>query len=181
MKKLFFPVFAGIFFLSVNISAQTAGVAINDDGASPNPSAKLDVQSVTGGILIPRMSTTQMENIYEPATGLMIYNLETKTFWYWDLLWKEIIVEESGQFCIVSVNIPEIGNGEHWEIILNVPGVTQNTGIVSNAIDDLDDPDGDILISSRVLGANQVVLKFSNNSNHKNDARTCLVNLHLLN
>jgi len=42
--------------------------------SSPNASALLDVDSTTGGILFPRMTTTQRDAIGSPANGLVIYN-----------------------------------------------------------------------------------------------------------
>lgn len=44
-------------------------------GLVPNASAKLEVSSTTQGLLPPRMTTLQRDNIVNPAQGLMIYNL----------------------------------------------------------------------------------------------------------
>lgn len=41
---------------------------------TPDPSAALDVFSNTKGLLIPRLTTAERDNIVLPATGLMIYN-----------------------------------------------------------------------------------------------------------
>lgn len=41
---------------------------------TPNPSAQLDVTSTTGGLLPPRMTTTQRDAIASPADGLMLYS-----------------------------------------------------------------------------------------------------------
>lgn len=46
-------------------------------GNTPDPSAMLDVQSTSKGILIPRMTTAERNAIATPATGLMIFNTET--------------------------------------------------------------------------------------------------------
>jgi uncharacterized protein (TIGR02145 family) len=43
-------------------------------GATPDPSALLDVQSAAGGVLLPRMTTAEREAIANPATGLLIFN-----------------------------------------------------------------------------------------------------------
>jgi hypothetical protein len=45
--------------------------------ASANASACLDLTSTTQGALLPRMTTTQQNNISTPATGLTIYNTST--------------------------------------------------------------------------------------------------------
>ncbi len=43
-------------------------------GISPDPSAMLDVNSTTKGVLFPRMSTAERDLITNAATGLMIFN-----------------------------------------------------------------------------------------------------------
>ena len=42
--------------------------------ASPNVASKLDVTSTTGGVLFPRMTTTQRDAIAAPPDGLVVYN-----------------------------------------------------------------------------------------------------------
>ena len=46
------------------------------NGANPTASTKaiLDLQSTTRGLLLPRMTTTERDNITSPPAGLMIYN-----------------------------------------------------------------------------------------------------------
>lgn len=46
---------------------------------TPHVSAMLDIQSDSTGVLIPRMSTTQRDNIATPAVGLQIYNTTNNT------------------------------------------------------------------------------------------------------
>ena len=48
--------------------------------ANPDSSATLDVVSTTGGILFPRMTTTQRDAIGSPADGLQIYNTTVNKF-----------------------------------------------------------------------------------------------------
>ena len=59
-----------------------AQVGINDNNASPDASAMLDVKSTTKGMLIPRLTTSERDLISAPATGLMIYNTTTNKFNY---------------------------------------------------------------------------------------------------
>lgn len=74
-----------------SISSQAQQVAINEDGSLPNPNAILDVKSITKGVLIPRMSSTQRTAI--PNTrGLLVYDSTTNTFWYNDgTLWINLV------------------------------------------------------------------------------------------
>ena len=68
-----------------------AQVAINQDNSQPNASALLDVKSTDKGVLIPRMTTTQRTAISSPATGLMVFDNTTKSFWFYSgTVWTEI-------------------------------------------------------------------------------------------
>ncbi len=61
-------------FLLIFTFPVSAQVAINKTGAPPDPSAILDISANDGGLLIPRMSTAQINQINNPAQGLMVYN-----------------------------------------------------------------------------------------------------------
>jgi hypothetical protein len=58
-------------FSSFNLSAQT-GIGTT----TPDASAKLEVSSVTKGLLPPRMTSTQRQAISSPATGLLVYQTD---------------------------------------------------------------------------------------------------------
>ncbi len=54
-------------------------------GTSPNNSAALDVRSTTKGMLVPRMTVAQRNNIATPATGLLVYQTNsTPGFYYYN-------------------------------------------------------------------------------------------------
>ena len=57
-----------------------AQVGINTN--TPDASSALDIESTTGGILIPRLTETQRDAISSPATGLMIYQTDQTTGFY---------------------------------------------------------------------------------------------------
>ncbi len=71
MIKLTYIVFVVSCILCVLQS--NAQVSINTDGSDADASAMLDVSSENKGILFPRMTATQRDNILSPATGLMVY------------------------------------------------------------------------------------------------------------
>lgn len=60
------------------------GVSVSEDGSNPDPSAILDVKSTDKGMLLPRLSNTQRDNIASPATGLYIYNSSTNRMNYFN-------------------------------------------------------------------------------------------------
>lgn len=65
--------------------------SINTDGSPPNNSAILDVNSNTKGLLMPRLTTAQRLAISNPADGLMLFDMNTGSFWYYyKTNWKEV-------------------------------------------------------------------------------------------
>jgi hypothetical protein len=69
--------------LSFGLNAQSVG--INTDGSAPDNSAMLDVSSTTKGILVPRMTAVQRVAISSPAQGLLIFQTDgTSGFYYYN-------------------------------------------------------------------------------------------------
>lgn len=64
-------------FLSIN-----AQVAINSVNNLPDHSAMLDVSSTVKGILFPRLTTSQRISIQSPQNGLVVIDVDTKSFWF---------------------------------------------------------------------------------------------------
>ncbi len=74
----------------ISVFAQQS-VAINNTGASANSSAMLDVASTNKGLLIPRMTTVQRTGILNKAVGLMVFDTNTNSFWYFQSSgWSEL-------------------------------------------------------------------------------------------
>lgn len=63
-----------LIVFSKNLNAQGVGIGTN----TPDPSAKLHVNSTSQGTLITRMNSVQRDLIANPADGLMIYNTDSK-------------------------------------------------------------------------------------------------------
>lgn len=76
MKSLF------VLFLLITASS-FAQVGIGN--TNPNASSVLDITSTSAGILVPRMTEAQRSAISSPATGLLVYQTNNTTgFWYYD-------------------------------------------------------------------------------------------------
>ncbi|MBS1614200.1 MAG: hypothetical protein JST49_15380, partial [Bacteroidetes bacterium] len=65
----------------------TVGIGTN----MPNANAALDINSSSKGLLMPRLSTAQRDGIAIPISGLLIYNITTNQFNYyngttWDIV-----------------------------------------------------------------------------------------------
>lgn len=82
---------SGIMMLMCSQTLFSQGVGINDDNTNPDPTAILDVKSTDKGMLVPRMSSAQRTAIPTPAVGLLVYDLTTSGFWYFDgTVWVQI-------------------------------------------------------------------------------------------
>lgn len=73
--KAFSILALGLWTLTSVTEIFTQGVTIGASNA-PHPSAALDIQSIQGGLLPPRLTTAQRNAIVNPANGLLIYNSE---------------------------------------------------------------------------------------------------------
>lgn len=81
---------AGIFLFIVYFSA-FAQVSISPNDTLPDPSAMLDVQSSSKGVLVPRMTSAQRLSINNPAHGLIVFDTNTSSFWFWNSsFWSEL-------------------------------------------------------------------------------------------
>jgi len=66
-------------------------VNIDANGSSPHQSAMLDVKSTSKGVLIPRMTTSQRNAISSPAIGLLVFDTNTKGFWFYNgSVWTDL-------------------------------------------------------------------------------------------
>jgi len=80
MKKLTCLLVIVICIIGSNLYSQ---VAINTNGAEPNSSAMLEITSTSKGLLIPRMTESDKGNISPTATGLLIYQTDGTTGFYY--------------------------------------------------------------------------------------------------
>jgi uncharacterized protein (TIGR02145 family) len=63
------------------IISGNGNVGINSSGSSADASAMLDVASTDKGMLLPRMTQSQIESITSPANGLTVYNTDDCKFY----------------------------------------------------------------------------------------------------
>ena len=90
MKKAILFALASV--MAINI-AFTQGISINTTNAAADTSAILDVSSSNKGILIPRMTKAEKLLISTPANGLLVYQTnDTTGFWYFNSVkWVQAI------------------------------------------------------------------------------------------
>jgi hypothetical protein len=106
-RRLILMVFACI---AVSIAQAQNGVSVNTTGNAPDPSAMLDIQSDSKGVLIPRLTTDQRDNMNNPAPaiGLLVYDTNYNSFWYYNgLIWVNLrgtgVLEDTDQDTKIQV------------------------------------------------------------------------------
>ncbi len=89
---------------------------------SPHASAKLEVESSDKGVLIPRMTESEISVIENPAEGLTVYNTDKQRFYFFDgaaKTWRELAISE-------GIIFPGCG------IITDGDGNTYNTVVIGS-------------------------------------------------
>jgi uncharacterized protein (TIGR02145 family) len=142
MKKLY-QLIVGLFIISNNLFAQ---VGINTDNNEPDPSAMLDVNSSSKGMLIPRMTQAQIGAITNPANGLQVFcTTDSKIYIYiaTEMLWKEVaygtgtILPPFSCGSSITINhvastVAPVNKTVIYGTITNIPGEPSKCWITSN-------------------------------------------------
>lgn len=92
MKKISTALLLFVLAAILTPAAFSQGIAINSNSAAPDNSAMLDVQSTSKGMLVPRLTSAQRDAMGTPATGLLIFNTTTGSFWFKNKVrWVELV------------------------------------------------------------------------------------------
>ncbi len=74
------------------LRAQTGNAGLGT--TTPHPSAKFDIVSDSLGFLCPRMSSAQRVAINNPAAGLLVYDTDAQSHWYFNgTAWQNLVPE----------------------------------------------------------------------------------------
>lgn len=94
MKKLILT----LAFATVILSGFAQGVAISSPASTPDGSAILDLKSANKGFLVPRMTAAAKAAIAFPASGLLIYQTDgISGFYYFNgIVWTKLTVAGEG-------------------------------------------------------------------------------------
>jgi len=105
-------------------SKPTIGVAISDRMEEPpHPSSILDVRAQNKGVLLPRMTTSEREQIL-PSEGLIIYNTTSHVLEYFDgSYWKSITRNEIVELTLL-ISARRVCQGD----TVNVMAISSNGG-----------------------------------------------------
>jgi trimeric autotransporter adhesin len=113
---------AWVVLFSTFINAQSVGI----NTPTPDASAVLDVKSTTKGLLIPRMTTIQRNAVAVPATGLQVFDTDTKSLWVYDgSAWGQLSAVSSvkGLNSLIN-NAWDLTGNELTDTALNFIGTT---------------------------------------------------------
>ncbi len=73
-----------VLFFSEGYSQPNYTKNVGIGTTTPDPSAVLDLSADSMGFLAPRLTSAQRNAILLPARGLLVYDIDTKNFWYFD-------------------------------------------------------------------------------------------------
>ncbi len=105
--KVFFIALVIMFFIALNVVAQVGIGTIN-----PNTSSILDITSSNKGFLPPRMDTTARDGIITPATGLLIYNIDTNKLNYHNGTSWQVVENGTGSYVDLTTNQSNIAGNK---------------------------------------------------------------------
>nr|WP_315222727.1 hypothetical protein [uncultured Flavobacterium sp.] len=104
------------FLLLFFILSSTGNAQIGIGTITPNASSVLDISSTTQGLLAPRMTTAQRNAITTPADGLIVYDTDLKSFYYYVSTSSSWTVINSG--ATPRQNFKRIRTGDDLAIVL---------------------------------------------------------------
>ncbi len=87
MKQVQFTLILSVLFCSVALQSQNVGIGTSD----PDSSAVLEITSTDRGVLLPRLTTGQRVSVSNPAIGLLVFDTNTESFWFYETAgWLEL-------------------------------------------------------------------------------------------
>ncbi len=103
-----------------------AQVGINN--TDPDPSSSLDITSTTSGVLVPRMTEIQKNNITAPIKGLLIFqNNAQEGFWYFNgTIW--VPIDTKGEFVSDNGVIYNVTNRDQDDFVVGSKSLDNVSG-----------------------------------------------------
>jgi len=85
MKRIAFTFFRNLLFAVSILFATPIMAQVGIGTTMPDASSLLDMTSTSKGLLTPRMTTAQRTAITSPANGLLVYDTDIKSYYFYDL------------------------------------------------------------------------------------------------
>ena len=153
------------FMLLFPILISYSQVAINTTGNPPANSAMLDISSSSRGLLMPRMTQSQIESMKDPADGLLVYCTTTGKVYLFigtSGLWKEMDFGtgvlspwECGLPFTISHTagtVAPVDKTVSYGTVTNIPGEETKCWITSNLGADGEAHQGQLRESTKIHG-----------------------------
>jgi hypothetical protein len=85
LKRIFrYSLLILVFISGITVSVIGQSMGIGSSAITPDPSSILELRTISKGLLIPRMSLANKNAISSPATGLLVYQTDaTSGFYYY--------------------------------------------------------------------------------------------------
>lgn len=166
----------------INLGYAQAQNNVGIGTGTPHQSAILDIESSDKGVLVPRMTSTQRAAIAMPADGLLVYDTDSNSFWYYSgSNWKNIstipdkIQDEDGNTKIMVEKNPDediirfelagdekmiLTKNQGGQVRLELISAGRNTMIGQNSGADIDVTAADVTgLGYLALGSNTTGLR----------------------
>ena len=158
-------IFRVFFVLNILLFNCVTQAQVGIGTTAPDPSALLDMQSETQGILTPRLTTAQRLAIAAPATGLLVYDTDESSFYYYlGSAWSHlkgamardnyILVKSLTDLPAVSGGVITLDENTYYEIngVINLSASINLNGAYISGLDATEDvlsfPGGTIFTGS---------------------------------
>lgn len=136
MKKFYFTLITSALLSTAN-AQNNVGIGTT----APNPSAALDIESTTQGMLVPRLTTVQRLAIANPAQGLLVYDLTANCFFFYtNTTWQSLCTSSStpaptnvGQFAATVYSTAQLTLTPTMTTYQIVPGLSQTITVPAGA------------------------------------------------
>jgi hypothetical protein len=81
-----------LFWIAGGQNSYSQGVGISEVAITPDTWSVLELRSTLRGFLAPRMTTAERNvlGLKPPAAGMLVYDTNTKSFWFYDGGWNAI-------------------------------------------------------------------------------------------
>jgi len=101
MKNIIYSLLSLLLLCPIVLLGQNVGI----NTSTPDASALLDMVSTDRGVLVPRMTSVQKNSIVSPATGLLVFDLTTSSFWFYNsAIWVEVGAGGGGGSSLVDAD-----------------------------------------------------------------------------
>lgn len=131
MKKIIVTLF-GLFQLGIMVKAQV-GIGTT----TPHPKAALEINSTDKGVLFPRMTTQQRDEIINPPNGLHVFNTDDRCLNYYDsvyMIWNSYC-NNGNKFVTIRISADVSGGINFFNTYAkNYPGISKFSVLIDPGV-----------------------------------------------